>query len=114
MKSMAFVRTGALALTSALLLATALATATASAADSRTTYTNPILHSDYSDPDVIRVGDSYYMVASTFHFSPGVPVLKSKDLVHWTLIGHVLSRLDFHPNYDLPGPVEFDDTTERI
>ncbi|MET0497719.1 MAG: glycoside hydrolase 43 family protein [Steroidobacteraceae bacterium] len=76
-------------------------------------YTNPILYADYSDPDVIRVGDSYYMVASTFHFSPGLPVLKSQDLVHWTLIGHVLSRLDFDPAYDLPGPLEFDDATER-
>jgi beta-xylosidase len=79
-----------------------------------TQYFNPILHADYSDPDAIRVGDSYYMVASSFHYSPGVPVLKSKDLVHWTIIGHVLPRLDFHPSYDLPGPVEFDDTTERI
>ena len=56
-------------------------------------YRNPILHADYSDPDVIRVGDRYYMVASTFHFSPGLPVLKSRDLVHWTLIGHALPRL---------------------
>ncbi|HEY5755739.1 MAG TPA: glycoside hydrolase 43 family protein, partial [Steroidobacter sp.] len=84
------------------------------AADLSTTYRNPVLHSDYSDPDVIRVDDSYYMVASTFHFSPGLPVLKSKDLVHWTLVSHALARLDFDPNYDLPGPVEFDDTAERI
>lgn len=105
----------ALALSSAFLLAATLVDPTSAAlADAAASYRNPILHSDYSDPDVIRVDDSYYMVASTFHFSPGVPVLKSKDLVHWTLLGHVLPRLDFHPNYDLPGPVEFDDTTERI
>src|SRR5688572_30551526 len=66
-----------------LLVVTALVDPTrAVAADSSATYRNPILHSDYSDPDVIRVDDSYYMVASTFHFSPGLPVLKSKDLVH--------------------------------
>jgi beta-xylosidase len=77
-------------------------------------YRNPILHADYSDPDVIRVGDRYYMVASTFHFSPGLPLLESRDLVHWRLIGHALKRLDFHPSYDLPGPLEFDDATERV
>src|SRR6187431_2723960 len=99
----------------AFLLTTALVDPTrAVAADLSTTYRNPVLHSDYSDPDVIRVDDSYYMVASTFHFSPGLPVLKSKDLVHWTLVSHALARLDFDPNYDLPGPVEFDDTAERI
>ena len=86
-----------------------LAVGEAHAAAPAATYRNPILYADYSDPDVIRVGDRYYMVASTFHFSPGLPVLKSKDLVHWTLIGHALARLDFHPSYDLPGPVEFDD-----
>lgn len=105
----------ALALGSALLLAAALVDPTSAAiAGSPGSYRNPILHSDYSDPDVIRVDDSYYMVASTFHFSPGIPVLKSNDLLHWTLIGHVLPRLDFDPNYNLPGPVEFDDTPERI
>ncbi len=97
-----------------LLTATLVARTAVAAADSAPFYRNPVLHSDYSDPDVIRVEDSYYMVASTFHFSPGLPVLKSKDLVHWTLLGHVLSRLSFDPSYDLPGPVEFDDSAERI
>jgi beta-xylosidase len=77
-------------------------------------YRNPILYADYSDPDVIRVRDSYYMVASTFHFSPGLPVLRSRDLVHWTIVTHALPRLDFHPSYDLPGPIDFTDATERI
>ena len=94
----------------ALLLALTPLAATAGAA----TYRNPILHADYSDPDVIRVGDAYYMVASTFHFSPGLPVLKSKDLVHWTILGHVLPRLPFAPEYDLPGPVPTDDTGARM
>ena len=78
------------------------------------TYRNPILYADYSDPDVIRVGDSYYLVASTFHFSPGLPVLRSKDLVHWTIVSHVLPRLDFDTAYDLPGPVDFDDSTAQF
>src|SRR5690606_40075813 len=67
-------------------------------------YTNPILHADYSEPDLIRVGDDYYMIAASFHFSPGIPVLKSSDLVHWTIVGHVLPRLPFDPLYDMPGP----------
>ena len=76
-------------------------------------YRNPILPADYSDPDVIRVGDTYYLVASSFHFSPGVPILTSKDLVHWTIAGHVLPRLPFAPEYDLPGPVPTDDAGKR-
>lgn len=47
------------------------------------TYTNPILFADYSDPDAIRVGNDYYLVASSFHFVPGIPILHSTDLVHW-------------------------------
>src|SRR3954465_11658545 len=68
------------------------------------TYANPILYADYSDPDVIRVGRDYYLVASSFHFSPGLPVLHSRDLVHWLILGHVLPRLPFAPEYDMPGP----------
>jgi len=75
-----------------------------SAAPEKATYTNPILFADYSDPDMIRVGRDYYIVASSFHFSPGIPILKSRDLVHWTIIGHVLPKLDFAPEYDMPGP----------
>jgi len=76
-------------------------------------YRNPILHADYSDPDVIRVGERYYLTASSFHFSPGLPVLESRDLVHWTLIGHALPRLTFDAKYDLPGPLGFSDGSER-
>ena len=57
------------------------------------TYSNPILHADYSDPDVIRVGDTFYMVASSFNCVPGLPVLKSMDLVNWQLTGYALNRL---------------------
>lgn len=56
------------------------------------TYVNPILYADYSDPDVVRVGDDFYMTASSFNVSPGLPILHSKDLVNWKLIGHALPR----------------------
>ncbi len=55
-------------------------------------YRNPVLHSDYSDPDAIRVGDDYYMVSSSFNHVPGLPILHSKDLVNWSLIGYALKR----------------------
>jgi len=54
------------------------------------TYRNPVLHLDYSDPDVCRVGNDYYMTASSFNCFPGLPVLHSKDLVNWELIGSAL------------------------
>jgi len=56
-------------------------------------YTNPVLHYDYSDPDVIRSGSDYYMVASSFNCVPGLPVLHSTDLVNWELTGYALERL---------------------
>ena len=57
-----------------------------------TAYTNPVVSGFYPDPAVIRVGDDYYMTTSTFEFFPGVPVLHSKDLIHWRTIGHCLTR----------------------
>ena len=59
-------------------------------------YLNPVLAADYSDPDAIRVGDTYYMVASDFHFL-GMQVLESKDMVNWKLISQIYDR------FDLPG-----------
>ncbi|OXA90475.1 glycoside hydrolase family 43 protein [Flavobacterium hercynium] len=56
------------------------------------TYTNPIIHADYSDPDVVRVGDDFYMTASSFNCIPGLPILHSKDLVNWKIIGHALIK----------------------
>jgi beta-xylosidase len=55
-------------------------------------YQNPVLHADYSDPDAIRVGDTYYMTSSSFNSSPGLPLLQSKDMVNWELVGHALPR----------------------
>lgn len=64
-------------------------------------FQNPILHADYSDPDVIRVGNDYYMVSSSFHMSPCLPVLHSTDLVNWKIINHVADTLPFE-SYDKP------------
>ena len=61
-------------------------------------YLNPILAADYSDPDVIRVGNKYYMVASDFHFM-GMQVLESEDLVNWQLVSQIYSRFD-QPGWD--------------
>lgn len=54
------------------------------------TYTNPVLNADYSDPDVCAVGEDYYLTASSFAHIPGLPILHSRDLVNWELIGHAL------------------------
>lgn len=62
------------------------------------TYTNPVLYADYSDPDVIRVGDDFYLTASSFNCVPGLPILHSKDLVNWELIGHALLK---QPPFDV-------------
>ncbi|WJS93818.1 glycoside hydrolase 43 family protein [Flavobacterium johnsoniae] len=56
-------------------------------------YKNPILHVDYSDPDVCVGEDGYYMTASSFNSVPGLPILHSKDLVNWELIGYALQNL---------------------
>lgn len=55
-------------------------------------YRNPIVFADYSDPDVVRVGDDYYMTASSFNAFPALPILHSRDLVHWTLVGHAVPQ----------------------
>ena len=57
------------------------------------TYRNPVIPSDYSDVDCIRVGPDYYAVSSTFQFSPGFVILHSKDLVNWSILGHVVPDL---------------------
>ena len=64
-------------------------------------YKNPILFSDYADPDVIRIGEDFFMIASSFTFFPGVPVLHSKDLVNWRLISYAVNKLPIEA-YDYP------------
>jgi beta-xylosidase len=62
---------------------------------------NPIIWADVPDPDVIRVGDYYYMVSTTMHLSPGVPIMRSRDLVDWELISYVYDRLEENDSYHL-------------
>ncbi len=64
-------------------------------------FKNPIIFADYSDPDVTRVGDDYYMVSSSFNCMPGIPILHSKDLVNWEIINHVYQKLPL-AKYDKP------------
>jgi len=61
-------------------------------------YKNPVLYADYSDPDVVRVGRDFYLTASSFNTSPGLPILHSRDLVNWELIGHAYGA---QPPYEL-------------
>jgi beta-xylosidase len=67
------------------------------------TYTNPPLNADYPDPDVIRVGEDFYFATTTFANAPGLRILHSRDLVNWTIAGHVLPRLPGGPAFDLDG-----------
>ncbi|MEU5607253.1 glycoside hydrolase 43 family protein [Streptomyces sparsogenes] len=66
-------------------------------------YANPVLWQDFADIDIIRVGDTYYYSASTMHYSPGAPILRSYDLVNWEFAGHSVPVLDFGSKYDLNG-----------
>ena len=65
------------------------------------TYRNPVLFCDYSDPDVIRVGDTYYLTASSFNYVPGLPILTSRDLVNWELKNYALKNI---PEYASAAP----------
>jgi len=65
------------------------------------TYTNPLISADFPDPDVIRVGNTYYMVSTTMFIFPGVTILKSHDLVNWQYCSNAVLRFDFSRCYDL-------------
>ncbi|MFD5831210.1 family 43 glycosylhydrolase [Lentzea sp. NPDC060358] len=82
---------------------TTTSTTTTTTTPQATTFTNPVLWQDFADIDIIRVGDAYYYSASTMHYSPGAPVLRSYDLVNWEFAGHSVPRLDFGSKYDLSG-----------
>ena len=62
---------------------------------------NPMLWADVPDPDIIRVGDTFYLVSTTMHLMPGAPIMKSKDLKNWETIGYIFDRLTDSPKYDL-------------
>jgi len=67
------------------------------------TYTNPVIPADFPDIDVIRVKDTYYMLATTMFTFPGVPLLQSKDLVNWSYCTNVVKRMDYSTCYNLDG-----------
>ena len=62
---------------------------------------NPMLWADVPDPDIIRVGDTFYLVSTTMHLMPGAPVMRSKDLKNWETVGYIFDRLTDSPKYDL-------------
>ncbi len=57
-------------------------------------YRNPVLHADYSDPDVCEVGEDYFLTASSFNCTPGLPILHSKDLVNWKIVNYALKKVE--------------------
>jgi beta-xylosidase len=65
------------------------------------TFTNPLFYDEFSDPDLIRVGDWFYMTGTTMHAMPGLPVMRSKDLVNWEFLSYAAPKLDFGPEYRL-------------
>jgi xylan 1,4-beta-xylosidase len=65
------------------------------------TYSNPLFYEEFEDPDVIRVGDTYYLAGTTMHMNPAVQLMQSKDLVNWELAGYCMDRLDFGPAFRL-------------
>ena len=70
------------------------------------TFTNPLFYDEFSDPDVIRVGDDYYLAGTTMHAVPGLVILHSKDLVNWENVSYCFDRFDFDdPAFSLSGPI---------
>jgi len=65
------------------------------------TFTNPVFYDEFSDPDIIRVGDWFYLTGTTMHAMPGLPLLRSKDLVNWEFLSYAMDRLDDGPAYRL-------------
>ena len=62
---------------------------------------NPIIGADMPDPDLLRVGDTYYMVSTTMFYTPGAPILRSKDLCHWEIVSYVFETLEDNGIYRL-------------
>jgi beta-xylosidase len=67
------------------------------------TYSNPLFYEEFEDPDIIRVGEDYYLAGTTMHMNPAVQIMHSKDLVNWELVGYCMDRLDLGPAYRLEG-----------
>jgi xylan 1,4-beta-xylosidase len=67
------------------------------------TYSNPLFNEEFEDPDIIRVGEDYYLAGTTMHMMPGVQIMHSKDLVNWELVGYAVDKLDLGPTYRMEG-----------
>lgn len=67
------------------------------------TFTNPVLWSDCPDPDLIRVGEDFYLVTTTMHLMPGAPIMHSKDLVNWEIASYIFDRIEETPCYSMEG-----------
>ena len=63
------------------------------------TFTNPLFYDEFSDPDLIRVGNYFYLTGTTMHAMPGLPILRSKDLVNWEFVAYALDKLDLGPAF---------------
>ena len=68
---------------------------------------NPLFWADYPDPDIIRVGEYYYLVTTTMHLMPGAPIMRSKDLQHWETVSYLFDELKDIPAYDLNGGTKY-------
>ncbi|MEN6578491.1 MAG: glycoside hydrolase 43 family protein [Phycisphaerales bacterium] len=65
------------------------------------TYSNPLFYEEFEDPDILRVGDTYYLAGTTMHMNPAVQLMQSRDLVNWELAGYCMDRLDLGPAFRL-------------
>lgn len=65
------------------------------------TFTNPLFYDEFSDPDMIRVGDWFYLTGTTMHSMPGLPILRSKDLVNWEFVAYAMDKIDLGPAFRL-------------
>lgn len=65
------------------------------------TFTNPLFYEEFSDPDMIRVGEYFYLTGTTMHSMPGLPILRSRDLVNWEFVAYALDKLDLGPAFRL-------------
>jgi len=81
--------------------ATGLSTKTWTPDNGNGTFTNPLFYDEFSDPDLIRVGDWFYLTGTTMHAMPGLPILRSRDLVNWEFLSYAVDKLDFGPAYRL-------------
>lgn len=72
-----------------------------SAQEQRVDVANPYIWADYPDPDIIRVGEYYYLVTTTMHLFPGGPIMRSKDLINWEVVSYLTDAIKDTPRYDL-------------